>query len=202
FRPAPGAAERVAARHGLRRPYFLYVGALDVRKSPLALLRAAEVARAAGADLDLVLAGAGGPQAPERLPGATRLGYLAHEELVDLYSAATCLVFPSRYEGFGLPLLEAMACGCPVVAYRNSSLPEVTGDAALLVADGDVAALGAAAASVAAHAGLRERMRVAGLGRARLYTWRRSARATVAAYERVQTAHGARAATANMMREP
>jgi glycosyltransferase involved in cell wall biosynthesis len=185
FRPAEGARERVARDRGIEKPYLLFVGALDVRKDPAALLRAWRVALAAGADVDLVLAGAAGRQAPADMGTARRLGYMDHASLVDLYSAAACLVFPSRYEGFGLPLLEAMACGCPAVAYANSSLPEVAGDAALLVADGDADALGRAAAEVVRSAAVARRMREAGLARARTFTWRRAAKATIALYERL-----------------
>jgi glycosyltransferase involved in cell wall biosynthesis len=188
FSPAEGALERVAERHGLRRPYLLFVGALDVRKDPAALLRAWAVARAAGADLDLVLAGGGSRQAPADMGAARRLGYVDLPALVDLYSAATSLVFPTRYEGFGLTLLEAMGCGCPVVAYDNSSLPEVAGDAAVLVPDGDADALGRAAAEVALQPDLAARLRRAGLERARQFSWRKTARATIAAYERVARA--------------
>ncbi|HEY4028553.1 MAG TPA: glycosyltransferase family 1 protein, partial [Candidatus Dormibacteraeota bacterium] len=129
FVPAAGAAARVAERHDIRKPYLLFVGALDARKDPGGLLAAWEVARSLGADVDLVLAGGPSRQAPADMGAARRLGYLEPPALIDLLSAASCLVFPSRYEGFGLPLLEAMGCGCPVVAYRNSSLPEVAGDA-------------------------------------------------------------------------
>jgi glycosyltransferase involved in cell wall biosynthesis len=176
FERAEGAADRVRERHGLEQPYLVYVGALDHRKDPRSLLRAWQVARAAGADVDLVVAGAAGRQAPADMGGARLLGYLEHADLVDVYSAATCLVFPSRYEGFGLPLLEAMGCGCPVVAYRNSSLPEVAGDAAVLVEDGDAEALGRAAAEIAADPRRAADLRRRGLERARRYTWRRTAR--------------------------
>ncbi len=182
FAPAPGAAERVVERHHLRGPYVLFVGALDSRKDPGAMLRALEVARAAGADVELILAGGASRQAPGDMAGARRLGYLPHAELVDLYSAAACMVFPSRYEGFGLPVLEAMGCGCPVVAYRNSSLPEVAGDAARLVPDGDAEALGRVAAELVLDPEAAQRARRAGLERARHFTWRRSARETIAAY--------------------
>jgi glycosyltransferase involved in cell wall biosynthesis len=184
FAPAGGAAQRVAERYGIARPYLLFVGALDVRKDPRGLLRAWEVARAAGADVDLVIAGGGSRQAPASMGGARMLGYLELPALVDVYCAATCLVFPSRYEGFGLTLLEAMGCGCPVVTYRNSSLPEVAGDAVLLVADRDADALGRAAADIALHSDVAARLRQAGLARARRFTWRKTARATIAAYER------------------
>ncbi|HSR22501.1 MAG TPA: glycosyltransferase family 1 protein [Candidatus Eisenbacteria bacterium] len=202
FAPAEGAAERVAGRHGVRRPYLLFVGALDARKDPGALLRAWEVARSAGADVDLVLAGAGGRQAPSDMGGARRLGYVDLPALVDLYAAAACLVFPTRYEGFGLTLLEAMGCGCPVVTYRNSSLPEVAGDAAVLVPDGDADALGRAAAEVVLHPDLAARLRLGGLARARQFSWRRTARATIAAYERAARASHEAAVTARAEARP
>jgi glycosyltransferase involved in cell wall biosynthesis len=91
-------------------------------------------------------------------------------------------VFPSRYEGFGLPCLEAMACGCPVAAYRNSSLPEVVGDAGELVADGDADALGRAAAALCADP---EPARRAGLERAKRFSWRKTAQLTIDVYKSV-----------------
>src|SRR5581483_10963814 len=97
FRPVPGAS---GARWGIERPFLVYVGALDVRKDPAALLAAWRAAREAGADCELVLAGSAGAQAPAEMPGARRLGYLPAGELAELLSAAACLVFPSRYEGF------------------------------------------------------------------------------------------------------
>jgi glycosyltransferase involved in cell wall biosynthesis len=184
FVPAEGAHLRVAERHGLSRPYFVFVGTLDARKDPGALLRSWEVAKRAGANLDLVLAGAASRQAPAEMGAARRLGYLEHSALVDLYSAATCLLFPSRYEGFGLPILEAMACGCPAVTYRNSSLPEVAGDAAAVVPDGDADAMGRAAAEIALDPQLAARLRKAGLARAREFSWRKAAMATIAVYRR------------------
>ena len=108
------------------------------------------------------------------------LGHVDDPDLADLYSAAGCLLFSSRYEGFGLPCLEAMACGCPVAAYSNSSLPEVIDGAGELVADGDAAALGRAAATVSAEP---DRARRAGLEWAARFTWRKSARQTIEVYE-------------------
>ncbi|MGH7919979.1 MAG: glycosyltransferase family 4 protein, partial [Candidatus Dormibacteraceae bacterium] len=142
FAPRAGAAERLAAERGITTPFLLYTGALDRRKDPAGLLRAWAVVRAHGIEVPLVLTGAAGAQAPLDMRGALRLGQVDIEILADLYSAAACLLFPSRYEGFGLPPLEAMACGCPVVAYANSSLPGVLGEAAVLVEDGDAEALG------------------------------------------------------------
>jgi glycosyltransferase involved in cell wall biosynthesis len=182
FKPRAGAAERVRDRFGVEPGYLFFVGALDARKDPAALLRAWAVARAAHPDLKLVLAGDPGQQAPPSMPGAKVLGHLAGEDLADLYTAAGCLVFPSRYEGFGLPCLEALACGCPVAAYRNSSLPEVVDGAGVLVADGDADALGTAAAKLTE---IPERPWSAGLERAKTFTWRKAARRTIAAYESI-----------------
>jgi glycosyltransferase involved in cell wall biosynthesis len=170
---------------GIQRPFLVFVGALDARKDPAALLQAWHVARQAGADCDLVLAGAAGRQAPRSMGEARRLGYLPALELASLLSAAACLVFPSRHEGFGLPVLEAMACGCPVVAYRNSSIPEAAGDVATLVDDGDAVALGRAAAAYVLDAARAERARREGMRRAAAFTWKKAARATIAAYREV-----------------
>ena len=183
FAPATGAAERVRSVWGLELPYLFFVGALDARKSPRDLLRAWEAAKAAGADCDLVIAGEPGAQAPASLPGARRLGSVTQKQLADLFSASACLVFPSRYEGFGLPLLEAMACGSPAIAYSNSSLPEVAGEAGILVPDGDAEAIGREAAALIADPALAGRARAAGLRHAARFTWRRAAAEVIAAYE-------------------
>jgi glycosyltransferase involved in cell wall biosynthesis len=182
FQPRPGAGGRVTERWGVEPGYLLFVGALDARKDPAALLRAWSVAKESLPGLQLVLAGVPGRQAPAAMPGALILGRVDEVELADLYSAAGCLVFPSRYEGFGLPCLEAMASGCPVAAYRNSSLPEVVDAAGELVEDGDAEALGRAAAALSANP---RRARKAGLERARAFSWRKTARQTIAAYERL-----------------
>jgi len=180
FAPGEGAADRVKQRWDLAPPYVLFVGALDARKDPRALLEAYEVARASHPELKLVIAGEPGRQAPPAMAGAMQLGHVDDASLADLYTAASCLVFSSRYEGFGLPCLEAMACGCPVVAFRNSSIPEVVDDAGVLVADGDGAALGRAAAEVIPE---RERWSRAGLQQARKFSWDRAAKNTISAYE-------------------
>jgi glycosyltransferase involved in cell wall biosynthesis len=183
FRPMPGAAARVKERWSLEPGYLLFVGALDARKDPAGLLRAWAVANESRPQLQLVIAGAPSRQAPPAMPGAKVLGRVDNLELADLYTAAGCLMFPSRYEGFGLPCLEAMACACPVAAYRNSSLAEVVDDAGELVADGDADALGKAAASLVANP---ERARSAGLERAKAFSWRKTARLTIAVYESVR----------------
>jgi len=182
FKPSAGARERVRQRWGVDAGYLLFVGALDARKDPSSLIRAWTAARQVRPDLNLVVAGDRGRQAPSSMPGARLLGRVGDEELADLYAAAGCFMFPSRYEGFGLPCLEAMACGCPVAAFRNSSLPEVVDDAGMLVADGDAEALGRAAADMS---GEPERWRRAGLERAKAFSWRKAARQTIRVYESV-----------------
>ena len=179
FRPRPGAPERVKQHWSVEAGYLLFVGALDARKDPAALIRALAAARKLRPQLELVVAGDPGRQAPPSMPGATLLGRVSDEELADLYAAAGCFVFPSRYEGFGLPCLEAMACGCPVAAFRNSSLPEVIADAGMLVEDGDAEGLGHAAAEMIGEG---ERWRRAGLERAKAFSWRRAAKQTIAKY--------------------
>lgn len=183
FHPRQGAAERVGERWGQQRPYFLFVGALDVRKDPKGLLRAWDVARAVGADCDLLIAGEPGRQAPPSMGAARMLGSVTDEELVDLLSASACMLFPTLYEGFGLPALEAMGCGCPVAAYRNSSLPEVMGDAGALVPTRDAVGLGRAAAALVVDPDLRRKAVAKGLARARRFTWPEAARRTIEAYQ-------------------
>src|SRR5258708_16476126 len=121
YAPKPGAADRVRQRWGVAPGYLLFVAALDARKDPSALLDAWAAAKRDRPGLELVIAGDPGPQAPATMPGAKMVGRITETELADLYSAAGCFVFPSRYGGFGLPCLAAMACGCPLAAYRNSS---------------------------------------------------------------------------------
>ncbi|HKC20373.1 MAG TPA: glycosyltransferase family 1 protein [Candidatus Dormibacteraeota bacterium] len=187
FQRKDGASSRVRERFGLDGSFLLFVGALDARKDPAALLGAWQTARRGDGNLKLVVTGPPGNQALATIPGAVQLGLVDSDTLADLYSAAGCLVFPSRYEGFGLPCLEAMACGCPVAAYRNSSLPEVVDDAGLLVDDGDVAALGDAAAQMIRD---RDRWQRSGLQRAKKFSWLSTAKATISAYESVHRRAG------------
>ena len=109
---------------------------------------------------------------------------MTDEQLVELYRGADCLLFPSLYEGFGFPVLEAMACGTPVVCANRTSLPEVAGDAAVLVDPDDTAAFAAALAEVLSSPARRAELATAGLARAREFSWRRCADLTVAVYRR------------------
>ncbi len=156
------------------RDYVLFVGAVQERKDPRAAL---EAARTVG--LPLVVAGpvkdAGLAAELERC-GARLAGYVEQRELAELYRNAACLVLPSRFEGFGLPVLEAMASGTPVVCADEPALREVGGDAAVFVPAGRVAD------GIERALADRERLVAAGLARARLFSWEETARRTVAVY--------------------
>jgi glycosyltransferase involved in cell wall biosynthesis len=165
-------------------PYALFVGTLQSRKDPTTAI---EALRLLG-DLRLVLAGPDkglGAEAWERarqlgLSGQVDFrGHVDKDELAALYRGAACLVLPSRWEGFGLPVVEAMASGTPVVATRAGAIPEVAGDAAVLVEPGDPAALAEGIERALAD---RERLVAAGLERARAFDWRQTARRTLDVY--------------------
>jgi glycosyltransferase involved in cell wall biosynthesis len=175
--------ERIAQRkYGVTKPYLLYTGGVDFRKNVVGLVDAFHQLRSTK-DCQLVLVGqdfvtfdASAQRSLRRLldnsPYAAdilRPGFIPTGELVELYSGAVAFVFPSLYEGFGLPVLEAMASGCPVVTYRNSALPEVAGEAALLLDEQDD--LASALHEVFSDEALRARMRTAGLKQAARFSW-------------------------------
>ncbi len=189
---APGEApEGVLAGLGVRGPFVLTVGTLQPRKNIEAVVSAFERLVAQGADLALVLAGGAGwgeRQTAERVRLSSArdrivlAGHVTDAQLLALYRAALCFVFPSRYEGFGLPVLEAMAAGAPVVCSDRTSLPEVAGDAATLVAPDDVDGLERAIGLVASSPEARAAMVQRGLARAARFTWERCADETVGVY--------------------
>ena len=111
-------------------------------------------------------------------------GYVPQADLPALYSGALCFVYPSYFEGFGLPPLEAMKCGAPVVVGNKTSLPEIVGEAGVLVDPFDVDDIAAAIEKVAFDSNLRAQLRVKGLERSRLFDWRETARQTLAVYKR------------------
>jgi glycosyltransferase involved in cell wall biosynthesis len=166
-------------------PYALFSGGIQPRKDPVTAIEALALV---DGDLRLVLVGdekRGGDEvrsAVRRLGLERRVelaGYVEHERMASLYRGAACLVFPSRYEGFGLPVLEAMASGTPVVASTGGALPEVAGDAAILVEPGNAAALAEGIRQAIAE---RERFVTAGLERVKQFTWAETARRTLAVY--------------------
>jgi glycosyltransferase involved in cell wall biosynthesis len=191
FRPLPAAeAAAFRARHGLPERFILYLGTLEPRKNLIHLIRAFAELRAADPGLALVLAGARGWDAAPIFHVVERLGldaavltpgFVPSEELPLWYNAAAVFAYPSSYEGFGMPVTEALACGRPVVTTNVSSLPEAGGGAAALVPPGDVPALTAAlAAALRPDPARIER----GLAHGARFTWAATAASTAAAYRR------------------
>ena len=196
FHPEVDAARLAAVRRRYGVPagqYLLALFTLEPRKNVATLVRSFcdLVQQERLRDTSLVIVGATGwdeavlgalPREPALRARIVLTGRAPDAALSPLYSGAAAFVYPSLYEGFGLPALEAMQCGTPVIAANTSSLPEVVGDAGLLVDPRDGAALSQAMLDVLGDAGRRERMRVAGLARARTFSWERTLAETVAVY--------------------
>jgi glycosyltransferase involved in cell wall biosynthesis len=193
--PSEEAIARVRERYQLDHRFVLYVGNIKPHKNLVRLVEAFEQLRARGFDdLTLLIIG----DEISKLPALRRavhshklhkhvrfLGYLPDDTLAVLYRLADVFVFPSLYEGFGLPPLEAMACGAPVVTSNVSSLPEVTGDAAVLVDPYDATSIADGVAKVLSDPALRSEMRVKGIARAREFSWERSVSRTRQIYQEV-----------------
>ncbi|MBN1954107.1 MAG: glycosyltransferase family 4 protein [Anaerolineae bacterium] len=185
--PAAGERERLQARYGIKEPpYILAVGTIQPRKNYGGLMRA--FARLGSPNLQLVIAGRPGWLYKETLAEAEKqprvqvLGFVPDDDLPALYRQATLFVFPSFYEGFGLPVLEAMACGTPVVCSRASSLPEVAGDAALLIDPHSPAEMAQAMHQAIGDSSLRRQMVARGREQAARFTWQRAASQLLAAF--------------------
>ncbi len=196
FRPIVDAntLASVQERYGLRPPYLLYVGTLEPRKNLARLVRAFARLRQQGLPHQLVLVGARGWQMETFWPlletpavrDAVRLpGYVPLADLPAIYSGATLFVFPSLYEGFGLPLVEAMACGTPVLTSDRPAIHEVTGAAAVHVDPEDETVLGDVLAALVSDGGRRQELSQRGLAQARRFSWERAARETAAVYRQV-----------------
>ena len=213
FRPQPaGAIAAVRAKYDLGERYILSLSSNKPHKNLVALveafasLGAKDLGLGTQGDLPssskprapsptLVIAGHWDPRYPEARAAADRLGLrdrvrflpgVAETDLPALYGGAEIFVFPSRYEGFGLPPLEAMACGTPVIAANTSSLPEVVGDAGLLV-EPTAGALAAGMARLLSSPELHARLRASGPRQAARFAWPKTAEATLALYEQVGT---------------
>ena len=195
FRPCHSPeTDRVRSRHALPERFILCVATFEPRKNLGTLLEAYAILRREVEDCpELVLVGGEGWGGEDgrigRLIGKLKLEeavirrrYIGHEVLPALYSAACLFVFPALYEGFGLPPLEAMACGTPVVCSDAASLPEVVGDAALLVPPRDAGRMAGAMKKLIDDAVLRQELIRRGLDRAKRFTWTETARATLVAY--------------------
>ena len=174
----------VLAKHRLRKPFVLFVGQQMRIKGPLLLVEALAQLRTSRPELTLALVGKSGnatsliettAQTFGLGESLRRLPWVRDDELRCLYSAAEVMAFPTRYEGFGIPVLEAMQCGTPVITTRESCLPEVAGDAAYYLDEINVSALTAALTTVLGDADLRHNMVARGLVNAGRFTWKASA---------------------------
>jgi glycosyltransferase involved in cell wall biosynthesis len=192
FRPVDAEeSARVCARYGLAPGYLFSLGTLEPGKNRSTLLRALRRLRDEGRDLELAVAGqrGWGDEAMDSELGRLGLrenvrliGYVPDADLPALFSAASIFVFPSLHEGFGLPALEALACGTPVVTSNRSALPEVVGDAALVVDPENDEAIAASIARVLDEPDLAQLLRQTGQERAAAFTWEACAQATLTVY--------------------
>ena len=199
FAPAPAPhVEAVLSRYHLPRRYLLHVGTIEPRKNLNRLLEAVHRLRQAGEDVRLVVVGSKGwlfesffQRLEELALGDAVIlpGYVPDADLPAMYSGARLVAVPSLYEGFGLPVLEAMASGAPVICSHTSSLPEVGGDAARYFDPGDVTAMAETILAVWRDEALCQAMRQAGLARAARFSWARAADQTLAVYDRLIDSH-------------
>ena len=187
-------------KHGIKKKFILHVGTLEPRKNITGLIKAYSIFKKENneCDFNLVIAGEKGWMYSsifalvEKLKlenSVTFIGYIEDGELPILYNAAKVFVYPSLYEGFGLPVLEAMACGIPVITSNTSSLPEIVGDAGIMVDPRDSAALAAAIQKVILDNDLREEMIRKGLKKAENFSWEKTAKETTQIYNKVLNSH-------------
>lgn len=175
FKPqSEKCAEEMKEKLGIRKPYFLFVGTMEPRKNLEGALKAWSMA---GLDShELFISGEGGKVFANRVGHAESVTYVDDQDLPALYSGATAFVFPSFYEGFGLPVLEALACGTPVITSNSTSLAEVFGDSALLVSPEKPKEISDAMRAILENRSLADKLRERGFQKARDLTWEKSAR--------------------------
>lgn len=199
FKPVtdPPALAQVRQKYALPQKFILSLGTLEPRKNFDGLIAAFNQIESAFPDLHLVIAGGKGWlyegifAAAAQSPAAGRIhpiGFVADDDLPALYSLAHLFAYPSHYEGFGIPVLEAMACGTPVVTANNSSLPEVAGPAALLVAAEDTPALAAALRTLLTDLPLRQTCVQQGFEQAQRFTWAAAAQKLLDVYRQISPA--------------
>jgi glycosyltransferase involved in cell wall biosynthesis len=204
FQPVPDSPARrpVLARYGIDQDYILYTGIYKLRKNHAGLLRSFRALLAQGVKAQLVIAGPMDEGEPELRGLAGELGvekkvvfagFVPDADLPSLYSAARVYACPSLYEGFGFTILEAMACGVPVVSSAETSLPEVAGDAALFADPRDSEEFAAALRRAFVDEGLRLQLIEKGFANHRRFTWETAASKTLAAYHRAAGLEAAKA---------
>lgn len=186
--------DKTRRKYDLPKRFVLSVCTLEPRKNIIQLLRAFAQLRKKGIDCPLVHTGAKGWLCEEIFAEAEHLnlgssvrflGRVSLQDLISLYNSATVFAYPSLYEGFGIPVLEAMACGCPVVTSNVSSIPEVIGDAGIMIDPDDEESLAAALRQVLDNPDKAETMRKSGIERAKRFSWERCARETLSVYQQV-----------------
>lgn len=193
--------ERLAAirmKYGLPEDYVLFIGSLEPRKNVKTLIKAySALDPKTRKEHPLVIAGGKGwlnsdiPSIVKKSGISDNVlfaGYISSEDISGVYSQAALFVYPSLYEGFGLPILEAFACGTPVITSNTSSIPEVAGDAAMLLSPADADQLTAAIERLLKNKGIRDEFRARGLARASMFSWEKCARETLEVYNKVMRA--------------
>ena len=197
FYPMPASESRqVCQRLGIEAEFILFVGTVEPRKNLLTLARAFEqIVRSTSSKLQLVIAGDKGWLSDDLMDylrdnhvreRVLFTGHLPDDDLRALYSSCRVFVYPSLYEGFGLPLLEAMACGAPVVTSRIPSIVETVGDVARLISPTDVEELARGITALLDDASEREHRSATGITHAKKFSWEHTARATWQVYQKVQ----------------
>jgi len=198
---APEKEEAILSKYGLEKEYLFYLGGLNRHKNVPFLVKAYAEATQRGLVADLVIGGqtsSDNSTSQNTFAELTQLvtelgvgervkfpGFIAEEDLPIIYNQAQLFVFPSLYEGFGFPPLEAMACGCPVICSRAASLPEVVGEAGLLLDPQDTESWGKEIWQLASDSKRREDLRQRGLAQAAKFSWQRCAQATLAFFQEV-----------------